>query len=170
LPQVLANFGIATNGGLEMARKKTKDLSEYRPNSAMIATRIDKDTRAGLERLAADSGVSMSKLTDKAIRRLTALNKRPHLDALIAAIITHAQDCEKDGANIGTDPEASRKFHDGMAKILARYTAVPSEESEALRIAGWLSAETAMALTDRGVDWSAWKDSAWSKATLRGRK
>jgi hypothetical protein len=135
----------------------------------MLVVRVSNDTRVGIEALAATQGTSMSALIDKAARRAIALSNRPHVEALVGAIVTHAQDCERDGLSIAADPDASRKFHSGMAKILERYTAVPAQETETLRIDGWLSAETAMALADRGVDWSQ-DIQQWTKTVLSSIK
>jgi hypothetical protein len=136
-----------------MARKK-KDPSEYRPNSAPLAVRVHKDTRADIERLSAKSGKSMSALVDKAIRRLTVLNGQRHIETLVDTIVTLAQQIEKGGTSIDTDPDASRKFRDGLARVLETHTAVPAEETEELKISAKVSAETALTLVQAGVDWS----------------
>ena len=153
-----------------MARAKgPPKRTNERGNSAMLVVRVHKNTRKEIEDLAKDSGKSMSSLVDKAASRLTDLHKRPHIETLVDTIVTLAQQIEQDGANISTDPEASYQFHKGIARVLEKYTAPPAQETDTLKASALVNVNTALTLTQAGYDWS-WKDSAWSKATLRGRK
>jgi hypothetical protein len=123
----------------------------------MLVVRVSKEARKGIEELSAESGRSMSALVDKAVRRLTVLHDRPHIEALTDVIVIFAQRIEDASINttsIASDPETSRQFHDGMAKILEIYTAPPAEETDALRTAAMLKAEAALTLVQAGFDWS----------------
>ena len=151
-----------------MARKK-KDPGEYRPNTTPLGVRVSKETRKGIEALADDTGKSISSLVDKAISRAVYLHGRPHIETLVNTIVVLAQRIEEGGANISTDPEASYQFHKGIARVLEKYTAPPAQETDTLKASALVNVNTALTLTQAGYDWS-WKDSAWSKATLRGRK
>jgi len=97
---------------------------------------------------------SMSSLVDKALRRAIALYDRPHLATLVDSIVTLALRIEQEGVNVASDPDASRQFHDGIAKILETTIAAPSEESEDVKVHAWIDAEAAMSLVRAGVDWS----------------
>jgi hypothetical protein len=96
----------------------------------------------------------MSSLVDKALRRAIALYDRPHLATLVDSIVTLALRIEQEGVNVASDPDASRQFHDGIAKILETTIAAPSEESEDVKVHAWIDAEAAMSLVRAGVDWS----------------
>ena len=152
-----------------MARKKKR--SNERPNSAMMVVRVHKETRAGIERVAAARGESMSLQVDRASQRWIKHNEHPHLGNIADRIIMLALDIEKrTGKTITKDPDTADAFAASVQELLKRHTAATQQPSESSKTLAWLSLNVVGALANAGVDWSddALSQAATTQSVIKG--
>jgi hypothetical protein len=131
----------------------------------MMVVRINRGTRAGIERVANARGESMSLQIDRAAQRWVIHNEHLRLGQLSDRIIMLALSTERSaGKTISNDPETADRFAVGVSELLKQRTAVTQQPSEESRAAAWLSLNVVNALADAGVDWS---DAAFTQATTQ---
>jgi hypothetical protein len=142
-----------------------KPRGPFKDNSAVISIRIPQDMKADIEALAADNQRSMNQEVLFAISRWIGRHKNPGTNEIGDAVALLASEIERrTGKRIADDADASAVFTVAVPDVIKRYAATGGETTDAITKAALISAETVLALLDRGLDLeSAWKESAdWS--------
>jgi hypothetical protein len=136
-----------------MATRGRKPRGPFKGNSTVMSIRVRLDTKAELEALAARHKHSTAQEVQSALKRWVRRHDRPHLNEIGDALALLAEEVERrTNQDITTDGFASRSFAEAIPTVLARFVAKPIEPTDNTRALAYLSAETVLALIDRGVE------------------
>jgi hypothetical protein len=132
--------------------KGRKPRGPFMGLSSVMSIRVQTETKTEIERLAKAHQVSTNQEIGSALKRWVWRHQKPHLNDISNAITLLAEEVERrSNQSVKDDAFASAAFAEAIPTVLARFVAKPIEATDNTKTLAWLSAETVLALIDRGV-------------------